>query len=931
MGYDIGPRIGIQGEKEFNNQIKAINNSIREYGSEMNALTNKFADNANSQEALIAKSKVLQKQYDAQKQKSDLLEKQYKKEVDKLKELADAYQKAKSENGEMSSEAAKAENAYNKQAESVSKLKVAMNETEGYVSKLENAIHANNTALSEMNAETRDAVTGLSNVGTAADDTGAKLDGISKKVESGNLMQAAENLSGVGDKIIDMGGKAVQSFQNIEDAVVKVNARFGETGDAAKTNEKLIRDVYESGVGGSLDSVANAVILVKDNLRDLNETDMNKVVSQGLILEDTYGIDMSESIRGVNALMQHFGVDASAAMDLLVAGTQGGLDKTNELGDNLSEYSGKFAEAGYSAQEYFQLLQNGLENGAYNLDKVNDAINEVTTRIADGTIADSMSKIDEKTGKVVESTVGWSSDVEDVFHQWQQGGATQKQVVDAIVADIQNTENQQDKLNKAALAFGTMAEDGSMQFISALTSVGDAYTDVSGKADEMQENTTTSSQQMEAAIRKVQDALAPMGESVANMLVSIAPVLESVAEVVAKFSELPQPLQTVIIAVAGLLAGLGKVAPVLASLKAIGIGSALATVGGTITGTVIPAIGGALAAAAPVVAVIAGIAAAVIGVIAVIKNWGSIMDWLKEHIGKAVDSVKGFFGGLADKIGETKDKVVGKVTDMKEKVAEKFSNMKTSASENFQKLRESAAEKFESARSVIAEKTEGIRNITREKLENVKRAYDDAGGGIKGIAAASMQAIHESFSTKLSLINSLTGNKLDEIRNKFGDKIQSAKEKVSSGIDSIKGIFDRLNLRLPSIEIPRIKLPHFSISGSFSINPPSVPHLSVEWYKEGGILSGAQIFGKMGKNLLGGGEAGKEAVLPLDSFYDRLEGIMSKAVEASQPDYSGLVRQEYATNVNVYVGNKEFESYIVKTIEKGISRKQTGRRKAKGE
>ena len=116
------------------------------------------------------------------------------------------------------------------------------------------------------------------------------------------------------------------------------------------------------------------------------------------------------------------------------------------------------------------------DNGAYNLDKVNDAINEVTTRIADGTIADSMSAINEKTGELEEGSGKWSQSVEDVFKQWQEGGATQKQVIDAIVQDIQGTENQQDKLNKAALAFGTMAEDGSMKFISALTTVGDSYT-----------------------------------------------------------------------------------------------------------------------------------------------------------------------------------------------------------------------------------------------------------------------------------------------------------------------------------------------------------------------------------------------------------------------------------------------------------------------
>ena len=97
-------------------------------------------------------------------------------------------------------------------------------------------------------------------------------------------------------------------------------------------------------------------------------------------------------------------------MDYIVKGTQNGLDKTNELGDNLSEYSGKFAQAGYSASEYFQLLQNGLQGGAYNLDKVNDAINEVTTRLADGTIGDSIDLYSQKT--------------QGLFLAWQNGEAT---------------------------------------------------------------------------------------------------------------------------------------------------------------------------------------------------------------------------------------------------------------------------------------------------------------------------------------------------------------------------------------------------------------------------------------------------------------------------------------------------------------------------
>ena len=867
MGYDIGPRIGIQGEKEFNNQIRQINNSLKEYGSEMKALSSKFSENANSQEALVAKTKTLQKQYDTQKQKSEALQSQYQKEVAKLKELASAYQKAKDENGETSAEAAKAETAYNKQTESVSKLKVAMNETEGYMNSLQSTIKSNTTALSEMDAGTRDAMTGLSNLGDSASTTGEKLDEISEKISSGNLMEATEKLSGVGDKIQAMGETAVSSFQSIEDATVKVNARFGETGDAAEANAKLIKDVYESGLGDSLDSVSEAVILVKDNLKDLNDTDMQSVVEQGLILQDTYGIDMSESVRGVNALMQHFGISATDAMDLLVAGTQNGLDKTNELGDNLSEYSGKFQEAGYSADEYFQLLQNGLDAGAYNLDKVNDSINEVTTKLGDGSIADSIGSFSTKT--------------QELFASWQNGGATQKDVINSIVADINGCTNQQEALNLASTAFGTLAEDGGIKVISALSSVGDGYTDVSGKANEMQENTTTSSQKMEGAIRKIEDSFAPLGGTIAGVIENLTPVAEKIAGIIEGFANLPAPVQMLILGILGIISAVSKLAPVLASLKALGIGTALGGLGPLIT-----AIGGALAAAAPVVLVIAGIVAAIAGVVLAIKNWDAIVAWFKEKVGAAIEAVKGFFQGLGDKIGAIKDAAVSKITALKDGAVEKFQALKEGASEKIESLKASASEKFESIKSTI-----------KTKLDTAKTKAASAFGSIADAAKS---------------------------------KLETAKSKVSSAIDTIKGIFDKFKPKFPEIKIPKIKLPHFSIKGKFSLSPPSIPHFSVKWNKEGGILSGAQIFGRIGNTLMGGGEAGREAVLPLTSFYDELKTIITGALQGTGRDYSGSTQVQFAPVTNVYVGNKEFDSYIVETSKKGITQTSKGYKKGRG-
>ena len=199
MAYDIGPRIGIQGEAEFNRQIKNINNALRECGSEMKALSSEFEDNANSQDALIAKNKNLQKELDLQRQKMNLLQGQYDKQVQKLNELAQAYQKAKTENGEMSSEASKAETAFNKQAETVSKLSVAMNETQNYMNKLGNSMSKNDKMLDEIEQGARDAATGLSKLGDEADDAGDKLDQIAGNTRAEALSGLADNISAVGD------------------------------------------------------------------------------------------------------------------------------------------------------------------------------------------------------------------------------------------------------------------------------------------------------------------------------------------------------------------------------------------------------------------------------------------------------------------------------------------------------------------------------------------------------------------------------------------------------------------------------------------------------------------------------------------------------------------------------------------------------------
>lgn len=749
MAYDIGPRIGIQGEAEFNRQIKNINNALRECGSEMKALSSEFEDNANSQDALIAKNKNLQKELDLQRQKMNLLQGQYDKQVQKLNELAQAYQKAKTENGELSTEATKAENAFNKQAETVSKLSVSINETRNYMNKLDNSMNNNSAMLAEIAAGARDAATGYSELDNASKSTADNLESVNKKLDASNLMDAADALSGVGDKIIEAGQKSYDAFADLESTVTRVNAYFGLTGDAAEQMGTVVENVFKSGVTDSLEEVGDAVIYVNNNLKDLDPTQLETITTQAITMEQVFGSDMSETMRGVNALMVNFGLDAQTAMDYIVTGSQNGLDKTQELGDNLSEYSGKFSQAGYSAQEYFQLLQNGLEGGAYNLDKVNDSINEITTRLADGTIEDTMSKIDEKTGQLVESSAGWSRETENVFNAWKNGSATQKDVINSIVNDIANAETQQEALNMASVAFGTMGEDANMGVVTSLTTLGDTYKDVSGSAQQMAEDTTTPMQELQASVNEMLTAFAPLGEKLAELATQILPpITEAISFLVDGFLSLPEPVQIFVGVLAGLLAVLSALAPIIISIVTV-----VGTFGAAVLG--------------PLIGIIAAVAAAITAIILVIQNWGSITEWL----GGIIDSIGKFIGDAWNSI---KDAVSSAMQSIGNAIKNGWESAKNAVSNAVNSVKNTVSNIWNSIKNTVVNVTNSIKNGAVNGFKNLV-------SGIRSAISNIGNVIKNGFQSAIDFITSLPGRALQWGK----DFINGLKNGIMSGVNAI--------------------------------------------------------------------------------------------------------------------------------------------------
>lgn len=319
----------------------------------------------------------------------------------------------------------------------------------------------------------------------------------------------------IGGAFVAAGGFAVSAANDMQGAMNQFQAATGVADDELEAYQETLESIYANNYGESFEDIADKMGSVKQQLGDISQTDLQKITEGVYTLEDTFGSDFNESLRGVDQLMTQFGLSAEEALDLMAAGSQEGLDYTDELGDNISEYAGKFAQAGYSAEDYFQLLANGSDGGAYNLDKVNDAINEVTTRLADGTIEGALSSFNQET--------------QDVFRAWQNGEATQKDVIDAIVKNIGECTSEQEALTLASTAFGTMGEDANLQFIESLTSVGDTFEDTTGKMQEMQDiKYDDLGAMLDELKRSVELLVVPLGEAFIPLLSTLLEALQPV-------------------------------------------------------------------------------------------------------------------------------------------------------------------------------------------------------------------------------------------------------------------------------------------------------------------------------------------------------------------------------------------------------------------
>ncbi|MCU5306724.1 phage tail tape measure protein [Bacillus cereus] len=553
---------------------------------------------------------------------SDLQEDSKKLEAEQ-KRLTSSFKLQNAELGQNASEADKLELAQKQLRQQMEMTDRVVHNLEQQLSAAKRVYGENSTEVQQLETKLNQAKTtlkqfenSLHSVGQSGSQAADGMEQLGKKLDLHNMMEATQMLQGMSQQLIELGKATVGIAIDFDRSQRKIQSSLGLTQKGAENLGKISQDVWKKGFGESLEEVDQALVKVFQNMRNVPYDELQMASEDVLTLAKVYDVDLNEATRGAGQLMSQFGLSTQETFDLLAAGAQEGLNYSDELFDNLSEYAPLFKQAGFSADEMFTILANGTKNGSYNLDYINDLVKEFGIRVQDGSkgVSEGFGDLSEETQKVWES--------------FNEGKGTAADVFNAVLGDLQKMDDKV-KANQIGVAlFGVKWEDMGAEAVLSLNDVNGGLGDVNGRMEEMKKLQEESlGQQFQKALRETQAAFEPVGKKLAELTKAVLPPLvNGIKSVVDWFTKLPGPVQNFVYIFAGLIAVVGTLAPIIAAVV-VSVGVLGTTIG-------------------VVIAVIAGLAAVIAGVIWAIQNWGQITDWLSEKWSQFKDWFGELWSGL---------------------------------------------------------------------------------------------------------------------------------------------------------------------------------------------------------------------------------------------------------------------------------------------
>lgn len=778
-------------------------------------------------------------------------------------------------------------------------------------------------------------------------ETEQKLKGLTQEmrnfgsVSAQQIAVAGEKVKKVGDGMQNVGQKlmpvtaaltaagtvSVSKFAEVDKTMTLANQTMGNTAEQANLLNKAMKDAAMNSTFGMNDAAQASLNFARAGL---SAEQAAAAMAPAMNLAAGEGGNLDTVSAGLVATINGFGDsfdNTTHYADVFASACNNSALDIDSLSDAMSIAAPIFKTAGYSVDDAALYMGVMANNGI----EASEAANSLKTGFARlVSPAKEGAEMMDQLGISVTNADGTMKDCVTI----------QSELHDAFAG-----------LSESEQIAAASAIFGKNQMSKWLALINASPADVQKLSGEISNCAGTTQEMADAMMSGFGGSLEKLKSSVdvaaTSLGEALAPTIEKVANGIQKavdwFNSLDSEQQTAIANALLLVAALGPVLIVGGKIVS-GIGTIMTLVpqivGGIsavatfITGTAIPAISGLIATAAPLVAaalpIIAVAGLVVAAGVLVVKNWDEIKEagrllvertqehWenIKNNVTEAASTLKErtveHFENMKQGINDRFDMITEAANTLKERTTEHFENLKNNLQEKFNTI----AEAVNTFKERTVEHFENFKNSVKEKFDNVKQAANDfkervreSFEGMKQKVTDAINAVKQKFEDMKSGLNSAIDNvksKLDSFKQKFDD----IKSHISSVVDWLKNCF-KFDWKLPDL-----KLPHISISGSFSIDPPSAPHFSIDWYakamEKGMILNSPTIFGAMGGRLLGAGEAGSEAVVGTAS----LQNMITSAVAAG--GYGGDIV------IPVYIGNNRLETLVVKAEQ--ISNYRSGGR-----
>ena len=767
----------------------------------------------------------------------------------------------------------------------------------------------------------------------AADAFGDSLEEAGQDAEnsSGGYTILKNVIANLATEAIEM---AVEAFKELalegDAALGKLEAKTGATASEMAGFEDVMYEVYNANYGESISDVSDALSIVIQMTDDLNNASLAKITKNAIALEEVFGFDVTESMRTVNTLMDQFGLTSEQSFNLLVQGAQKGLDQNGDLLDTINEYSVQFKDAGYSADDMFNMLANGAETGTWSVDKLGDAVKEFNIRMSDGTAneyleqlgvdADAVIAKFNKGGPDAQAAIGTVMqaimDCDDATLQYQAGvglfGTMWEDLGADTVASLMQTEG---AINSTADAMAQMdgaAYDTLASSISQLgrTIKGEVLQPIANKLTPVLKSTVDFLNNnlptvgivlggVTAAIGAFK--VAALSAKLATQGFTIATKAQAIAQGLLNTVMNANPIGLIILGITALVAVFvtlwnncegfrnfwinlwekikGAVAAAAEWIKnawntvSTFFSSALNRIKTTFTNvwnSITSFLSGAWETIKNVVKVGVMLIGSIISAAFQIITLPFRLIW-ENCKGVVIAAWNAISGKVSAVLNAIKAVISTAWNAIKSVTSSVWNSVKSVISTVWNGIKAAISAAINAVKSVVSSVWNSIKSVTSSVWNSIKTAVSNVWNGIKSGVSGAVNSVKSTVSSVWNSIKSVTSSVWNGIKNAIITPIENAKNKIKGIVDTIKGFFSKMKINLP-----HIKLPHFKISGKLSINPPSVPKLSIDWYKEGGIMTKPTIFGAAGNTLMAGGEAGAEAVLPLKVLWDKMEAILGK-------------------------------------------------------